>query len=143
MRKAHCKTMPVHRQNRPLGGCVHCASCLYTGSVWAAANIEIVLDEDLTDDPVLTAEIATPAGRLKAMADVSLDNRTLHLIGLHLHGDDFGPNEFGSANLRRLADAVMEKLNCHAIIVEGATRTSGANPGAAPKRLCFRRRLRP
>jgi len=111
--------------------------------VWTAADIEMVLDEDLTDDPVLTAEIATPAGRLKAMADVSLDNRTLHLIGLHMHGDDFGPSAFGAANFRRLANAVVEKLNCHEIVVEGATRTSGANPGVVPKQLRFRRRLRP
>jgi hypothetical protein len=30
--------------------------------VWTGADIEIILDDDLTDDPVVTARILTPVG---------------------------------------------------------------------------------
>ncbi|HUI19348.1 MAG TPA: hypothetical protein VL244_16900 [Alphaproteobacteria bacterium] len=110
--------------------------------MWKAADVGIVVDDDLSDDPVVTANITTPAGRLSVMAAVSFEGRTLVLAGLHMHGDDIGLGEFGMANLRRLADAVMEVLECDEIVVEGATRTSGANPGRFPKRLRFKRRLR-
>jgi hypothetical protein len=30
--------------------------------VWTAADIEIIVDDALADDPVVTAEIDTPAG---------------------------------------------------------------------------------
>ena len=110
--------------------------------MWKAADVRIVVDDDLSDDPVVTATITTPAGRLRVMAAVSLEGRTLVLAGLHMHGDHIGPRGFGMVNLRRLADAVMEVLACDEIVVEGATRTSGANPGRVPERLRFKRRLR-
>lgn len=107
--------------------------------MWTVSDIRIVVDDDLSDDPIVTAEISTPAGRLKLMADVDIVGRRLRLKGLHMHGDGFGPSEFGAGNLRRLTEAVMERLDCDEIIVEGAARTSGANPGRAPA-LHFRRR---
>lgn len=110
--------------------------------MWTAADIEIVIDDDLTEDPVLTAEIDTPAGRLKAMAAVTIEDGVLILDGLHMHGEDIGPGEFGMVSLRRLADAVLEALECHEIVVKGAVRRSGANPGRVPPALRFQRRLR-
>lgn len=110
--------------------------------MWKAEDIGIVIDDDLTDDPVVTADIDTPAGRLKLMAAVTIEGRTLVLVGLHMHGVDIGPREFGVGNLRKLADAAMETVGCDEIIVEGAPRTSGANPGRTAKRLRFERRLR-
>jgi hypothetical protein len=109
---------------------------------WAAAAVEIILDDDMTDDPVATAEIVTPVGRLMLMAEVSFDDRVLVLAGLHMHGEDVGPNRFGAVNLRRLADAVMERLDCDEIVVAGAIRRTGANPGRLPREIRFKRRLR-
>lgn len=111
-------------------------------TVWRAGDIVIEVDDRLTDDPIVTATIATPVGHLRMMAEVQFDEATLRLTGLHLHGEDVGPREFGSGNLRRLADAVMEVLECDEIVREGAVRQSGANPGRAPRTLRFKRRLR-
>jgi hypothetical protein len=67
-------------------------------------------------------------------------DRTLILRGLHLEGK--GPAQFGPGNLRKLADAVMEELGCDEIVMEGATRTTGANPGNR-KIYRFQRRVFP
>lgn len=111
--------------------------------MWRPDNIIIIVDDALTDDPVLTAEIATPVGRLKLMAEVSMGHRTLTVRGLHLHGVGIAPNRFGLGALRKLADAVMEEFECDEIVVEGAVRTSGANPGNAPGFRFVKRSLRP
>jgi hypothetical protein len=111
--------------------------------MWTPGDIVIVIDDSLTDDPVLTAEIDTPAGRLKMMAEVSIRDGLLSLRGLHLHGVGVAPNAFGLGSIRRLADAVMKEFGCDEIVVEGAVRTSGANPGNAPGFRFIKRRLRP
>ncbi len=110
--------------------------------MWRPDDILIIVDDALTDDPVLTAEIGTPMGRLKVMAEVSMGYRVMTLHGLHLHGLGIAPNRFGPAALRKLADAVMEEFECDEIVVEGAVRTSGANPGNAPGFRFIRRGLR-
>jgi len=55
--------------------------------MWKAADVRIVVDDDLSDDPVVTATITTPAGRLRVMAAVSLEGRTLVLAGLPRHAN--------------------------------------------------------
>ena len=63
------------------------------------------------------------------MAEVEDLGRTLRLTGLHIQGLE--PNAIGIANLRILVDAVMRELDYDAIEVEGADRTTGANPQRA------------
>jgi hypothetical protein len=109
--------------------------------VWTAADIEIILDDDLTDDPVVTAHILTPAGELLVMAEVEVRNRELVLRGLHMHGVTLGPNEVGWPRLRQLAHAVMERVDVDAIVIEGAVRTSGARRGHVPRVLRFTRHV--
>lgn len=111
--------------------------------MWTAADIEIVLLTDDTDDPVVTAEIVTPAGTLRAMAEPEWRERCLILRGYHMHGEDVGPNEFGWRELRWLAQAAMEVLDVDEIRVEGEVRTSGANPGHRPRPVRFTRKIRP
>ncbi len=111
--------------------------------MWTAADIRIELVTDITDDPVVTAEIVTPAGTLRAMAEPERNGRTLILHGYHMHGEDIGPNEFGARQLRWLAQAAMEMFDVDEIRVEGEVRTSGANPGYRPRPLRFTRKIRP
>lgn len=110
---------------------------------WRGADIEIIVDDDGTDDPVVTAAIETPAGALMAMAGVRRVGRSLELEGFHMHGASVGPNALGAANLKRLAQAVMEKIDVDEIVVRGATRTSGANPGRRPREWRFTRASEP
>jgi hypothetical protein len=96
---------------------------------WRARDIRIVLDDDLTYGDVATVEIRTPAGAVKVMAVVAFESDCLMLSGLHIQAASGSRFSFGHANLRRLADAVMEDLGCDEIRIEGAPRTTGSNPG--------------
>jgi hypothetical protein len=102
-------------------------------------TFEVVAEE--TDHPVATVSFGTPAGEIKIMAELEEQGQTLRLVGLHIQGAI--ANAIGVANLRILADAVMEKTDYDAIEIEGAVRTTGASPGHRPGRLRFTRRSGP
>lgn len=103
-------------------------------------HIEITIDDDGTEDSVVTAHIETPYGEISVMADVEISDRSIRLEGLHIGGG--GANSFGSASLRDLVRSIMEQLDVDEIIVEGAVRTTGANPGRRPRPLRFTRAVR-
>lgn len=104
------------------------------------SSLGLIADE--TDDPVVTFAFQTPAGVISIMgeAEEAEDGTVLCLLGMHIEGP--GANEVGRANLRVLADFVMEEMGYDAIEVEGAARTTGANPGRRSRRLRFPRRAR-
>jgi hypothetical protein len=106
---------------------------------WSGGDIDIVLDQFGTDDPVVTATIVTPAGDLAVMAEPITQGRRLVLDGLHMHGVNLRPGQLGWLRLRWLAQAVMERLDLDEIVVRGAVRTSGANPGRRPGERRFKR----
>lgn len=111
---------------------------------WRAVDIAIKFDDEQTDDPVVTVEISTPTGTVKAMAEPedSADGRTLLLRRLHIHAINRGALQFGPGNLRKLADAVMEEFDYDETIIEGAARTTGATKDRRPV-LRFKRRIFP
>jgi hypothetical protein len=109
--------------------------------MWTADDIEIELEDELTDGPVVTARITTPLGALLVMAEVELQGRELRLDRLHMHGETLRPNQFGPHRLRQIANALIEWMDLDGIVVEGATRTSGARRGNFPRPLRFARKL--
>ena len=109
--------------------------------MWTADDIAITLHHDLTDDPVVTAEVKTPDGTIWVMADLSIDGGVMTLRQVHIHGHDVGSGAYGAHRLRWLAQAVMEAVNVDLTIVEGASRTTGANPGHKPGPIRFRRKV--
>jgi len=109
--------------------------------MWSASDITILLHDEMTDDPVVTAEIVTPDGVIWVMAEVQIASRAMTLTNLHTHGDDVGGGEFGARNLMRLIQAVMEAIDVDETVVVGAVRTSGANPGRRPRPLRFTRKV--
>jgi hypothetical protein len=92
---------------------------------------------------VVLARIATAIGTLVVMAEVELADRALILRGLHIQGEDVGVNELGVLGVRHMVRDAMEELDVDEIIVEGAARTTGANPGRRPGRLRFTRKVSP
>ena len=104
--------------------------------VWTPDQISFELDE-LTDDPVVTIEISTPAGTIKFMAEAEEAGAVLILRGAHVQGEAVG--QIGVANLRAIVRIVVERLGYDAIEIEGAARTTGANPGRIPSRIRFTR----
>jgi hypothetical protein len=95
----------------------------------------------LTDHPVVTIVVTTPAGPLSFMAQLSMRGETMVLDGLHVQ--DSRANAIGIGNLMVLAQAVMEGMDLDGIVVNGAPRSTGANPGRTPRNLRFTRRVRP
>ena len=100
-------------------------------------DITFVLDETLSDDPIFTVSIVTPLGTLGLMAEIMFENGVVELRGLHIGGDP--ATEWGWSRLRTIARWATEVLDVDEIIVVGAIRTSGANPGRRPGRYRIRR----
>jgi hypothetical protein len=98
--------------------------------------------DDQSEGDVVTVRIGSPSGILSIMAEVDLvDGRVLILKGTHMQSEG-GPGSIGIVNLRIMADFVLERVDCDEAIIEGAIRTSGANPGHRPIPIRFRRRSR-
>lgn len=105
---------------------------------WKRSEIGFEIEDDGTDDPVLSVTIITPAGRISAMASTVIMDRLLILHGLQMQG--LKANAIGASNLRMIAQALMERFDYDGTIIEGAPRTTGANPGDRPRRLRFSRK---
>lgn len=109
--------------------------------MWAVSDILFEMVDDMTDDPVVTLLVSTPAGRLTFVAEPEERGSTLVLKGTHVQ--DARPNAIGTANLMVVAQALMEGMDFDGLEVEGAIRTTGANPGHRPRLFRFARRVRP
>lgn len=112
--------------------------------MWGPGEIQFEFVPELTEGSVVTLEITTPAGRLLFMAEASQseNGKTLFLQRAHIQSDDVGPNNVGAGNMRALAVVAMELMGYDEIVIEGAVRTTGANPGRTPKPLRFTSRDR-
>jgi hypothetical protein len=102
---------------------------------WAVEDISFELDSEMTDDPVVTLLVDTPAGRLTFVATLVKAESALLLKGAHIQGS--AVNQVGWANLRTMAQALMERMGIDGLVVEGGIRTTGANPGRHPRALRF------
>jgi hypothetical protein len=109
--------------------------------MWTADEIQIELEDELTDGQIVTARITTPAGALLVMAEVEQQGRELLLDRLHMHGETLRPNQLGPHRLRQIANALIEWMDLDAVIIKGATRTSGARRDNFPRPLRFTRKL--
>jgi hypothetical protein len=109
--------------------------------MWSIEDIAFEIIDDLTSDPVVTVVVSTPDGTLKFMAEPEQQGSTLILHTTHVQ--DARANAMGHGNLMVLAQALMERMGFDGLVVEGAIRTTGANPGRRPRPLRFTRRVRP
>jgi len=108
--------------------------------MWSIPEISFEMVDDMTDDPVVTLVAITPAGRLTFVAELVKRETILVLRGTHVQDAD--PNAIGAANLMVIAQALMEGMGFDGLDVEGAVRTTGANPGHRPRAFRFTRRVR-
>jgi hypothetical protein len=108
---------------------------------WSSRDILFEIVDDMTDDPVVTVRVGTPAGSLTFVAEPVVMGTTLLLRGTHVQ--DGLPNKVGAGNLVLIAQALMEGMGFDGLVVEGAIRTTGANPGRRPRIMRFARRFKP
>jgi hypothetical protein len=108
--------------------------------MWRPADISFDMIDDLTADPVVTVVVTTPDGTLRVMAEPEMGAGVLILRRLHIQ--DGVPNAIGAGNLLVLARTLMERMDFDGLLIEGALRTTGANPGHRPAALRFTRAVR-
>jgi hypothetical protein len=92
---------------------------------------------------VVVARIITGTGTLLVLSEVALIAGVLTLRGLHIQGENVGMNELSVTGIRNVMRDAMESLDVDEIVIEGAARTTGANPGRRPRRLRFTRPVSP
>ena len=109
-------------------------------AIWRKQDVGFDLEDDSVGHPVATIRIDTPAGCLYGMAECTQVGRSLRLAGLHVHGDRTSANQVGPANLMVLVQAFMETMDVDELVVTAGLRTTGANPGQAPRTIRFSRR---
>ena len=110
---------------------------------WKAEDLTFSFRADMSEGDIVAAVIETPVGALQVIAELEIKGgRTLILYRLHVQ-TDLKPNSVGIANLRALAQHVMDRMDCDEIVIEGAPRTTGARHGRLPGRLRFARRAVP
>jgi hypothetical protein len=110
-------------------------------TLWTIQDISFDFVDDMTDDPIVTLRIFTPIGPLTFMAQPEMVGATMVLKGLH--AQDSTANAVGKGNLMVIARAMMEGMDLDGLVIEGAVRSTGANPGHRPRNIRFTRRIRP
>src|SRR5208282_2537574 len=96
-----------------------------------------ILDFEIAPGDVVLVRLARDAAEIEAAFYVRLTGRAAMLSRFDIQGA--GRNTLGWTTLRTLAHSVMELLDVDELRIEGAARTSGANPGRRPTPLVFRR----
>ncbi|MFL5283299.1 MAG: hypothetical protein ACJ8AW_20480 [Rhodopila sp.] len=94
----------------------------------------------MTAQPVVTVRVLTPLGALRFMAKPVMQGATMLLKGLHVQ--HLSRNAVGMAKLTLIARLVMERMDLDGLVIEGAVRATGANPGHQPRGIRFTRRIR-
>jgi hypothetical protein len=107
----------------------------------AAMTVEIIREQ--SDENIVVARVVTSFGTILVMAEVELEDRSLILSGVHVQGDDVKANEIGVSGLRHMIQEAMEELGVDEIVIVGAVRSTGANPGRTPRPLRFTRKVPP
>ena len=103
------------------------------GVLWQPHDINFLgISDDASQGDVVTIRIGTPVGVVWLMGEISIQGRLLIVSGLHMHSEG-GPNAVGIRNLRLMARLVLERLDCDEARIEGAVRTTGANPNHRPR----------
>jgi hypothetical protein len=105
----------------------------------SGVTYSLALVEDATEGGVVTIRVLAPGIDVLIMGEPEDIGTTLIARRVHIGRNAAGAWSVGTAGLRRLAQAIMTSGGYDAIIVEGHTRTSGANPGRRPRALRFTR----
>ena len=87
----------------------------------------------------MTIKIIIPGGSLEIMGEPELLGDVLYVKGVHISSEGIAPNDVGFANLRVIAQTILKEMNYDDIRIEGAVRTTGANPGHRPLPFRFAR----
>ena len=103
-------------------------------------EVTVTLDEEMSQGNVITLVLETPDGPIELMGYVTdLNQKELRVQQVHIQGAGAPP--VTSVKLQVMAEAVMEALHVDTVQIQGAARSSGANPGRTPRPFRFFRQL--
>jgi RHS repeat-associated protein len=80
--------------------------------------------------------VDTPAGKISIMADVSKTGDTLTLDNFDIDGP--GRNSLGAVGLRVLAQQLGRQEGVSQVVIRGAPRTTGPNPGSVSRPITIK-----
>ena len=72
-----------------------------------------------------------PRGQIEVITSLMVEGETAVLRGLHIDGP--GPGWLGVRELRELTRELGRQLGVRRVVIFGATRYTGANPGRVPR----------
>jgi hypothetical protein len=112
---------------------------LYAKRVYMGKPSQIVVDIEEVDSsgqpPVAIMRIVTPAGTADRLAAVWFRGGTPHVRDAHVGG--LRPGACGHAGLNAIGRKLLEVADVEQIIIQGAARTTGCNPGWLPSLIRF------
>jgi hypothetical protein len=103
--------------------------------VWTSTEIAVEIED--AEDRTMIATVRTPVGELKVIAEVQLVAGVLWARNVHVQG--LSPSALGRAGLNAVARKFLEEADAEALVVEGAARTTGANPHRRPRTFRYPR----
>lgn len=89
-----------------------------------------------SDGEVVELAADTSAGPITVIANMFREGDELLLDKLHMDGP--GPGSLGYRELKALVVDLAGQLGASVVYVQGARRTTGANPGHVPELMKFR-----
>ncbi len=106
---------------------------------WTQGEIHIDIDDEACEGPITTIRVEARGAVLLVMGEIVEDGNRLVVVRAHVMSIGVSPNDIGLANLRQVARVVMEQGGYDEIVIEGAFRTTGAQPGRRPGPIRFAR----
>jgi hypothetical protein len=105
--------------------------------MWSSDQITIdIIEVDRTGGPpILEVQIVTPAGTIYLVGAPQINGRVLVIDNVHIGGLHRGA--CGRAGLNAIGRKFLEVADVDEIIIQGGSRTTGANPGRPPKEIRF------
>ena len=104
--------------------------------MWTTLEISIEIEE--VEGSTMLAVIRTPAGVLRALANVSVVGRTLLVEQAHLDGLTAGT--LGRSGINAICRKLLEEADVEEVVIKGSARSTGKNPNRPPPPFRFPRK---
>ncbi len=103
--------------------------------MWTIDRITIDIDEAEGSEMIVV--IGTPVGILRLAGAVRLTGGVLLIDSAHVEG--LAPGVLGRGGLNAIGSKILEMTGADSLVLQGSARTTGRNPGRAPRPIRFPR----
>ncbi|GAB6843169.1 hypothetical protein HNR00_002629 [Methylorubrum rhodinum] len=103
--------------------------------MWTADRITIEIDEAEGSEMIVV--IGTPSGIVRLAGAVRLSGGVLTIEDAHVEG--LAPGALRRSGLNAIGSKILEVTGADSLVLQGSARTTGRNPGRAPRLIRFPR----